>query len=101
MSLDEGALQTVLHPGCIHNFIHCDTPPTLHLTQPWSIHHNEPYSFISFVWFDLIFRDRISLCSFGWPGVHCVDKAGLELTETAPPLSFINFNLSVRSQFYH
>jgi hypothetical protein len=27
----------------------------------------------------LVFRDWISLCSFGCPGTHSVDQAGLEL----------------------
>jgi hypothetical protein len=31
------------------------------------------------VWFDLVFRDRVSLCSSGCPGTHFVDQAGLEL----------------------
>jgi hypothetical protein len=30
-----------------------------------------------FVW--LVFRDRVSLCSPGYPGTHFIDKAGLEL----------------------
>jgi hypothetical protein len=29
-------------------------------------------------WF-LVFRDRVSLCSLGYPGTHFVDQAGLEL----------------------
>jgi hypothetical protein len=31
------------------------------------------------VWFGLVFRDRVSLCSPGCPGTHSVDQAGLEL----------------------
>jgi hypothetical protein len=27
----------------------------------------------------VLFRDRVSLCSFGCPGTHSVDQAGLEL----------------------
>jgi hypothetical protein len=32
-----------------------------------------------------VFRDRVSLCSPGCPGIHCVDHAGLELRN--PPAS--------------
>jgi hypothetical protein len=32
-----------------------------------------------FVWFGLVFRDRVSLYSPGCPGAHSVDQAGLEL----------------------
>jgi hypothetical protein len=27
----------------------------------------------------VVFQDRVSLCSLGCPGTHCVDQAGLEL----------------------
>jgi hypothetical protein len=33
----------------------------------------------------LVFRDRVSLCSPGYPGTHFVDQAGLELRN--PPAS--------------
>jgi hypothetical protein len=33
----------------------------------------------------LVFRDRVSLCSPGYPGTHSVDQAGLELRN--PPAS--------------
>jgi hypothetical protein len=29
----------------------------------------------------LVFRDRVSLCSPGCPGIHSVDQAGLELRD--------------------
>jgi hypothetical protein len=32
-----------------------------------------------FFFFFLVFRDRVSLCSPGCPGIHFVDQAGLEL----------------------
>jgi hypothetical protein len=32
-----------------------------------------------FVFFLFVFRDRVSLCSPGYPGTHFVDQAGLEL----------------------
>ena len=35
--------------------------------------------FLFLVWFGLVFRDRVSLCSPGCPGAHSVDQAGLEL----------------------
>ena len=39
------------------------------------------------VWFGLVlvFRDRVSLYSLGYPGTHFVDQAGLELRN--PPAS--------------
>jgi hypothetical protein len=37
------------------------------------------------VWFGLVFRDRVSLCSLGCPGTHFVNQAGLELRN--PPAS--------------
>jgi hypothetical protein len=44
--------------------------------------------FCSFVWFDLVFQDRVSLCSSGCPGTHFVDQAGLELRDLLPPKSW-------------
>jgi hypothetical protein len=41
--------------------------------------------FFFFFFFFLVFRDRVSLCSFGCPGTHFVDQAGLELRN--PPAS--------------
>jgi hypothetical protein len=38
-----------------------------------------------FLFFLLVFRDRVSLCSPGYPGTHFVDQAGLELRN--PPAS--------------
>ena len=38
-----------------------------------------------FFFFFLVFRDRVSLCSPGYPGTHFVDQAGLELRN--PPAS--------------
>jgi hypothetical protein len=32
-----------------------------------------------FFFFVFAFRDRVSLCSLGCPGIHSVDQAGLEL----------------------
>jgi hypothetical protein len=37
------------------------------------------------IFFFLVFRDRVSLCSSGCPGTHFVDQAGLELRN--PPAS--------------
>jgi hypothetical protein len=34
---------------------------------------------LSFFFFPLVFRDRVSLCCPGCPGTHSVDQAGLEL----------------------
>jgi hypothetical protein len=34
---------------------------------------------VTFFFFFLVFRDRVSLCSPGCPGTHSVDQAGLEL----------------------
>jgi hypothetical protein len=41
--------------------------------------------FILYVFLFLFFRDRVSLCSPGFPGTHSVDQAGLELRN--PPAS--------------
>jgi hypothetical protein len=38
-----------------------------------------------FCLFVFVFRDRVSLCSPGFPGTHSVDQAGLELRN--PPVS--------------
>jgi hypothetical protein len=40
---------------------------------------------LCFVLFCCFFRDRVSLCSPGYPGTHSVDQAGLELRN--PPAS--------------
>jgi hypothetical protein len=38
------------------------------------------FKFILFLFFSfLVFRDRVSLCSPGYPETHSVDQAGLEL----------------------
>jgi hypothetical protein len=37
--------------------------------------------------FVLFFRDRVSLCSPGYPGTHFVDQAGLELRNPPAPAS--------------
>jgi hypothetical protein len=37
------------------------------------------------LFFFLVFRDRVSLCSLGCPGTHSVDQAGLKLRN--PPAS--------------
>jgi hypothetical protein len=42
------------------------------------------FSFFLFFFF-LVFRDRVSLCSPGYPGTHSVDQVGLELRN--PPAS--------------
>ena len=34
------------------------------------------------VFFIIIFKNRVSLCSPGWPGAHYVDQCGLALTKT-------------------
>jgi hypothetical protein len=41
--------------------------------------------FVCFFFFFLVFRDKVSLCSPGYPGTHFVDQAGLELRN--PPAS--------------
>jgi hypothetical protein len=48
-------------------------------TADVSLYHEEPPPHLFFVWLFLVFRDRVSLCSPGWPGTHSVDQAGLEL----------------------
>jgi hypothetical protein len=49
---------------------------------------NKPFSlsfFLFFVFFFLVFQNRVSLCSPGCPGTHFVNQAGLELRN--PPAS--------------
>ena len=44
------------------------------------------YYYYYFIYiFTLVFRDRVSLCSPGWPGIRSVDQAGLEIKD--PPTS--------------
>jgi hypothetical protein len=43
------------------------------------------FLFVCLFCFVLVFRDRVSLCSPGFPGTHSVDQAGLELRY--PPAS--------------
>jgi hypothetical protein len=40
---------------------------------------------VFFFFFFFFFRDRVSLCSSGFPGAHFVDQAGLQLRN--PPAS--------------
>ena len=42
-----------------------------------------------FCWFGLVlvFETGASLCSPGWPGIHCIDQTGLKLTEIGLPLT--------------
>jgi hypothetical protein len=48
-------------------------------------HSRSKPSFLSFFFFFLVFRDRVSQCSPGCPGTHSVDQAGLKLRN--PPAS--------------
>jgi hypothetical protein len=41
--------------------------------------------FCFFVFLVFVFRDRVSLCSYGCPGIPSVDQAGLRLRD--PPAS--------------
>jgi hypothetical protein len=45
------------------------------ISECWSV----PSWVFLFVCLILVFRDRVSLCSRGCPGIHSVDQAGLEL----------------------
>ena len=40
-----------------------------------------------FIYLFLVFRDRVSLCSPGCPGIHSVDHVGFELKNTPPSAS--------------
>jgi hypothetical protein len=53
---------------------------------PWCSVFGQPMFLFCFVLFCFwvfvclfVFRDRVSLCSPGYPGTHFVDQAGLEL----------------------
>jgi hypothetical protein len=37
--------------------------------------------------FVFVFQDRVSLCSFDYPGTHSVDQTGLELRDLPAPAS--------------
>jgi hypothetical protein len=50
----------------------------------WAEHLVDFLLFI-FIYFIMVFRDRVPLCSFGCPGTHFVDQAGLKLRN--PPAS--------------
>jgi hypothetical protein len=45
----------------------------------------DDFGIIRILFFFLVFRDRVSLCSPGCPGTHSVDQAGFELRN--PPAS--------------
>jgi hypothetical protein len=63
-------LVCLLHSeGCLCHVYHSQA-----LWQRWSF----LFCFFCFLFF-FCFRDRVSLCSPGYPGTHSVDQAGLEL----------------------
>jgi hypothetical protein len=41
------------------------------------------------VWFCFVFPDRVSLCSFGCPGTHFVNQAGLELRDLPASVTWV------------
>jgi hypothetical protein len=74
---------TVLHPATLlevfiksKSFLLESLLSLIHKVMP-SANKDTPF-LLSFFLF-LIFRDRVSLCSPGYPGTHFVDQAGLEL----------------------
>jgi hypothetical protein len=65
------------------------------------LHHlAHPENFILFYFFIfyflVFFRDRVSLCSPGCPGIHSVDQAGLELRNLPAPASRVLGSKGVR-----
>jgi hypothetical protein len=58
--------------------------PGQDMTESSTIPPLTPLSF-----FYLVFRNRVSLCSPGKPGMWSVDQAGLELIEICLPLPLI------------
>jgi hypothetical protein len=64
--------------------------------QGFSVYRTHFFTFFSFLSFFLflVFRDRVSLYSPGYPGTHFVDQAGLELRNPPAPAS------RVRTHFY-
>jgi hypothetical protein len=68
---------------------HAGSLPTRELTAsfPWSssVSWSQICELFELLFFFLVFRDRVSLCSPGCPGTHFVDQAGLELRN--PPAS--------------
>ena len=81
------ALKHILsHPRCSAVGGQLDHP-----CLKYFVFHKESFLLVKFKYskfyffFFLVFRDRISLCSPGYPGTHFVDQAGLELRN--PPAS--------------
>jgi hypothetical protein len=69
-----------------HHFIHCWELNSGPLEEQSVLLTSEPSLQPSMrLFFFLVFRDRVSLCSPGCPGTHSVDQAGLELKN--PPAS--------------
>jgi hypothetical protein len=75
------ALKHILsHPRCSAVGGQLDHP-----CLKYFVFHKESFLLVKFKYskfyffFFLVFRDRISLCSPGYPGTHFVDQAGLEL----------------------
>jgi hypothetical protein len=61
-----------------HTYTHTHTHTHTHTYIYIYIYHKHTFFFF-FCFFVLSFETRVSLCSPGCPGIHCVDQAGLEL----------------------
>jgi hypothetical protein len=57
----------------------------------------------SFIFFNnlfiLVFKDRVSLCSPGYPRIHSVDQAGLELRDS--PVSVCPLSAGMKGECHH
>jgi hypothetical protein len=72
--------------GCIgrrHSFSSIDEPE-----MPLPLHSHKAFKAVDITqWFScclLFFKDKVSLWSLGWPKIHYLDQAGLELTRDPP-----------------
>jgi hypothetical protein len=78
VTLDLVVLQSSVTQACAHRLL------TLTGKRAGCVSHMQTVWF-GLVWFALVLRDRLSLCSSGCPGIHSVEQAGLELRD--PPAS--------------
>jgi hypothetical protein len=75
---------------------------TLHIPFSSSSTSSPSSSSISSPSFCFVFQDKVSLCSSGCLGTHCVDQAALELTEIHLPLCLSSVGInSLATTIWH
>jgi hypothetical protein len=89
----EPVLDTVLH---IHTHTDTQTHTDTHIvcSRRWPGGGKAS----AFFFFFLVFRDRVSLCSFGCPETHSVDQASLELRN---PLVSVSPSAGIKGIHHH